>query len=243
MVVYSHKNLSLNILKLIMRILYAEDEVKINKIISNVLTKDLYTVDNCFDGEESLNLFRVNEYDLVILDLMMPKKDGLEVIKEIRKTNKKVPILALTAKSELDDKVTSLDLGFDDYLTKPFKTEELKARVRALLRRSTTLDILLKCNNLVLDPKSKRVKRNDKEVDLTAREYTLLEYLMRNPNSFRTEQDIIDNVWDRNYEGFSNVVAVHIKNIKKKVEKDLKQPELIVSERNKGYKILCDENK
>ncbi|MEI6462882.1 MAG: response regulator transcription factor [bacterium] len=226
-----------------MRILYAEDEIKINKIITASLEKDLYTVDSCFDGVEALDLFRINEYDLVILDLMMPKKDGLEVIKEIRNTNKKIPILALTAKSELDDKVSGLDIGFDDYLTKPFKTEELKARIRALLRRSTTHDVVLVCNNLILDPKSKRVKRNDKEVELTAREYALLEYMMRNPNSYRTEQDIIDNVWDREYEGFSNVVAVHIKNIKKKIEKDFKQSELIVSERNKGYKIICDEEK
>ena len=217
-----------------MRILYAEDEVKINMLVEDALKKEGYTVDAFFDGDAALRAFYQNDYDLIILDIMMPKKDGFEVMKDIRVKNKTVPILALSAKNDLNSKVTGLDNGFDDYVEKPFKMEELKARVRAIFRRVSTHETVLTVGNLELEPASKRVMLDGNEVMLTAKEYSILEYLMRNKNRFKSESEILENIWDHASETSSNVVAVHLKNLKKKIESE---NEIITSERGKGYII------
>ncbi len=225
-----------------MRILYAEDEIKIKMIVEDSLKLEKYTVDGCFDGKKALELFRLNDYDLVILDLMMPELSGTEVMKKIREKNKVVPILALTAKGDLESIVSNIDQGFDDYLPKPFKIEELKSRIRALIRRSTSKETVLHVDDLTLDPKLKKVVRAKKEIKLTAKEYAILEYLLRHIGEFKTSAELTDNIWDIATDIDSNVVAAHIKNLKHKIEKDFpKLREIIISERGFGYKIENDK--
>lgn len=224
-----------------MRILFAEDEPKINTIVEEALKKDGYTVDAVMDGKEAISYWNIYEYDLVLLDLMMVSVNGDEVMKHIRKSNKNIPIIALTARSDLETKVTNLDNGFDDYITKPFKMEELKARIRVHLRKYTSREIILSVQHLTLNPSSKIVKWQNNDLALTAKEYSILEYLLRHKNKYKSETDIYDNIWDHGSEIGSNVIAAHIKNLKKKIDEAGGNSNIIESERGKGY-IIKENN-
>lgn len=222
-----------------MQILIVEDEEKIANLLRKGLAEELYTVDIARDGEEALYKFEINEYDLIILDLMIPKINGIEVCRTIRKTNTSLPILILTAKNIIEEKVTSLDAGADDYVTKPFSFAELSARVRALIRRNKKADpVILTMDNLSLDPATKTVTRGEKQILLTAREYELLEYFMRNPNILLTKTSILEHVWDYNYDGLSNIVETYVKYLRKKLKTSPTDKELIHTRRGLGYMFM-----
>lgn len=220
-----------------MKILIVEDEIKLNKALSTGLQNHGYAVDSAYDGEEGEKLARINAYDLILLDVMMPKRDGIEVCKNLRAAGKKTPILMLTAKDAINDRVTGLDSGADDYLIKPFAFEELIARIRTLFRRAplTTADIL-DLDDLHLDTRTQQVSINKKEISLTLREYGLLEYFLRNKDTVLTRGDLLEHVWDINYDSLSNVVDVHLKNLRKKLPK--KYAQRIKTIWGKGYKLV-----
>lgn len=219
-----------------MQILIVEDEEKIANFLRKGLLEERFTVDVARNGEEALYKFEINEYDLVILDLMIPKVNGEEVCRTIRKTNTSLPILILTAKDAVEDKVASLDAGADDYVTKPFTFAELSARVRALIRRSKKADpAILTIDNLSLDPATKTAIRGGKQILLTAREYGLLDYFMRNQNVLLTKTQILEHVWDYNYDGLSNIVETYVKYLRKKLRTTSKDKELIQTRRGSGY--------
>ncbi len=223
-----------------MRILVAEDDRKVAGFLKKGLKEEQYAVDICYDGEEALFQAQVNQYDLVILDVMLPKKNGFSVCKEIRKEGNLTPILMLTARDQLEDKVKGLQEGADDYLTKPFAFEELLARIQALLRRTQDYKTkTLKVGDLELDPVARKITRDGKPITLTGKEYALLEYLMRNRSRVITQSMIIDHVWDMNYDGLSNVVNVYINHLREKIDKGFSQ-KYIHTIRGVGYKI--DEN-
>lgn len=201
-----------------MKILVVEDEPKLNKGLVLGLQQRGYVVDSALDGEEGERLARQNAYDVLILDVMMPKQDGFTVCRHLREAGKTMPILFLTAKDATIDKVEGLDLGADDYLVKPFSFDELVARLRSLLRRPTQMvSDVIELDELKLDTRAQRLTIREKEINLTAREYGLLEYLLRNKGVVVTQQDILDHVWDQFFDSFSNVVNVHIKNLRKKL--------------------------
>ena len=219
-----------------MRILVVEDEPKLNKGIVKGLKTRGYAVDFAFEGQAGENLARKNPYDVILLDIMMPRRDGLTVCRNLRKDGITTPILFLTAKDAVEDKVTGLDEGADDYLVKPFSFEELTARIRSLLRRPNGMvgDTLV-LDDLKLDTQAQRLTISDKEISLTTREYALLEYLLRNYDKVITREDILDHVWDNFYDSLSNVVDVHLKNLRKKLPKDYAKR--IKTIRGKGYRI------
>ncbi len=219
-----------------MRILVVEDEPKLNKGLVKALKNQGYAVDFAFEGVAGETLARRNPYDLIILDIMMPLRDGLTVCQNLRHDQITTPILFLTAKDAIEDKVTGLDHGGDDYLTKPFSFEELLARIRSLLRRPNQLvpDIMT-LDGLTLDTQAQRVTIANKEIHLTAREYALLEYLLRNQNTVVTRDDILSHVWDSFYDSLSNVVDVHLKNLRKKLPNQYARR--IKTIRGKGYRL------
>ncbi len=222
-----------------MQILIVEDEEKIANLLRKGLLEERYTVDVARDGEEAVYKNEINEYDLIILDLMIPKINGEEVCRTIRKTNTSLPILILTAKDAVEDKVTSLDAGADDYVTKPFSFAELSARVRALIRRNKKADpVVLAIDNLLLDPATKTATRSGLQILLTAREYALLEYFMRNPNVLLTKTQLLEHVWDYNYDGFSNIVETYVKYLRKKLRTSPNESELIHTRRGSGYMFM-----
>lgn len=220
-----------------MKILIIEDEIKLNKALALGLQNHGYAVESAYDGEEGEKMARINTYDLILLDVMMPKRDGVEVCKNLRQAGKTTPILMLTAKDAIDDRVNGLDAGADDYLIKPFAFEELLARVRTLFRRAplTTTDVL-ELDDLHLDTRTQRVSINAKEIELTLREYALLEYFLRNKDTVLTRGDLLEHVWDINYDSLSNVVDVHLKNLRKKLSK--KYASRIKTIWGKGYKLV-----
>lgn len=221
-----------------MQILVVEDEPKIAAFIKKGLTEQRYAVDTAGDGIEALDKAEINSYDLIVLDLMIPKLDGLTVCRRLRELHITTPILMLTAKDAIESKVTGLDAGADDYLTKPFSFDELTARIRALMRRGPKSDpTVLTCADLVLNPASKVVTRAGKEISLTAREYALLEYMMRNPDQVLTKSQIIDHVWDVNYDGLSNIVETYVKYVRQKIKVSPSSPELIYTVRGSGYML------
>ena len=223
-----------------MKILVVEDEERVSQFIQKGLREEGHAVDVAFDGEEGGFLAEVNDYDLIILDLMLPKKNGLVVCREIRERGVATPVLMLTARDNTDDKVRGLDAGADDYLTKPFAFEELLARVRALLRRrSEAKTPTLKIADLELDPMSRRVTRDGKPVRLTTKEYALLEYMMRNPNKVLSRTLIGEHVWDMNFDPESNVIDVYVSHLRNKVDKGFALS-LIHTMRGQGY-MLSDE--
>lgn len=220
-----------------MRVLIIEDEKRITHFIKKGLKAEHYAVDLAFDGKEGLELAKKNSYDLIILDLMLPKVDGLEVCKTLRKEGHQIPILMLTAKDTLENKIEGLDSGADDYLTKPFAFDELVSRVRAILRRKyRAKNPKLKAGDLEMDTVTHEVKRNGKIVELSSKEYALLEYLIRNTNKVITRTQILEHVWDQNYDSFTNIVDVYIRYLRKKIDKDEKM-KLIKTIRGVGYKI------
>lgn len=220
-----------------MKILIVEDEIKLNKALSTGLQNHGYAVESAFDGEEGEKMARINAYDLILLDVMMPKRDGVEVCTNLRKAGKKTPILMLTAKDAIEDRVNGLDAGADDYLIKPFAFEELLARVRTLFRRAplTTTDVF-DLDDLHLDTRTQRVTIDSNELELTLREYALLEYFLRNKDTVLTRGDLLEHVWDINYDSMSNVVDVHLKNLRKKLPKTYAKR--IKTIWGKGYKLV-----
>ncbi len=223
-----------------MRILIAEDDLKVAGFLKKGLQEEHYAVDVCHDGEDALYYTQVNKYDLIILDVMLPKKNGYMVCREIRQSAVVTPILILTAKAQLEDKVKGLHEGADDYLTKPFAFEELLARIQALLRRTQDYKTQkLKVGDLELDPIARKITRGGKMITLTGKEYALLEYLMRNKGRIITQSMIIEHIWDMDYEGLSNVVNVYINHLREKVDKGFVE-KYIHTIRGAGYKI--DEN-
>lgn len=219
-----------------MQILVVEDESRIANLIRRGLVEESYAVDIASDGEQALDKVVINSYDLVILDIMLPKKDGLTVCREIRKNNTGIPILLLTARGSLEDRVTGLNSGADDYLVKPFSFEELIARVRALLRRSPqSMPVVLELDDLTVDSVTREVRRGNNQIELTAREYSLLDYLLRNQNVALSKAQIIDHVWDYNYDGISNIVETYIRYLRKKLRTSPRSKELIHTVRGYGY--------
>jgi DNA-binding response OmpR family regulator len=203
-----------------MKILLVEDEEKLAAALGKGLEHEGYAVDIIPDGKKALTRISLhrNDYDLIILDLMLPSMDGHEICKQVRAWNITIPILVLTARAETDTKVELLLSGADDYLVKPFSFAELTARVRALLRRPTeSLPETLRIGDLELNSSQRRVLRNGEEIPLTLKEFGLLEYFMRHPNQVVNREDLLSHLWDFNYAGFSNVVDVHVKNLRRKL--------------------------
>ena len=218
-----------------MRVLVVEDEKKVASFIRKGMEEEGFTVDLAHDGEEGVHKATESSYDLILMDIMMPKKDGLTAIKEIREQNISTPILCLTAKDTVDDIVSGLDSGSDGYLTKPFAFAELIARCRALIRRkSQDRGAELFFADLRLDPVSHKVWRSDNELDLTSKEYGLLEYFMLHPNQVLTRTMIAEHVWDYTFDSFTNIIDVYVNYLRKKVDRnyDIK---LIQTVRGVGY--------
>ncbi len=222
-----------------MRILIVEDEEKLALSLKKGLEKEGFAVDYIMDGDagERRIVISHKDYDLVILDLMLPGKDGFQICRSVREQQINVPILVLTARDATDDKVAALDAGADDYLVKPFSFEELMARVRALLRRpEQALPNELTVRDLKLDTTTRKVTRKGKEISLTLKEFNLLEYLMRNVDQVLTREQILDHLWDFAFDSFSNVVDVHIKNLRKKID-GTHHEKLLETIRGVGYRI------
>lgn len=224
-----------------MRILIAEDQKDLNKVLTKKLTAEGYSVDSCFDGEEALDFLNMAQYDGVILDIMMPRLDGLSVVKHMRASGDATPVLFLTARDSVEDKVRGLDLGANDYLVKPFSFEELMARVRALTRKATAENSpVYEICDLRLDTGSHSVTRSDKKIKLSAKEFALLEYLLRNKGQVLSREKIENNLWNFDYEGGTNAVDVYIRYLRKKIDEDF-SPRLIHTVRGVGY-VLKDES-
>lgn len=218
-----------------MRILVAEDERDLNEILCKKLRSEDYCVDGCFDGEEALDYLASVDYDAVILDIMMPKRSGLEVVEQLRRQGNQTPVLFLTARDSIDDRVTGLDAGADDYLAKPFAFDELLARLRVMTRkRGGERSNLFTIDDLTLDIRSKRVERGGAELKLSAKEYALLEYLIRNKGVVLSRIQIEENIWGFDYEGSSNIVDVYIRYLRRKIDKD-HPVKLIHTIRGSGY--------
>lgn len=222
-----------------MRILIAEDQKDLNKIINKRLVAAGYSVDSCFDGVETLDYMDAAQYDCLILDIMMPKKDGLAVLNELRGRGDTTPVLFLTARDAIDDKVKGLDLGADDYLIKPFAFEELLARIRVLTRKKAgNVSNTYEAADLVLDAAAHTVKRGGKDISLSAKEFALLEYLLRNKGKVLSRTMIENSLWNFDYAGGTNAVDVYIRYLRKKIDDDF-EPKLIHTVRGSGY-ILKD---
>lgn len=218
-----------------MRILLVEDETKIASFIERGLKEHHYAVDVAYDGEEGLFLAEINPYDLILLDIMLPKKDGVTICRELREQKINAPILMLTARDAVKDKVSGLNAGADDYLTKPFSFSELLARIRALLRRERQEKAdVIKIADLELNILNHQVTRGKKEIPLTNKEYGLLEYMMLNANQIVTRTMISEHVWKESFNSFTNVIDVHIRYLRNKIDKDSKQ-KLIHTVRGTGY--------
>jgi heavy metal response regulator len=220
-----------------MRLLIVEDDKKVGAFLERGLKEENYAVDVCRNGADSLYLAQVNPYDVIILDIMLPGKDGLSVCRELRGSGVLTPIIMLTARDTLDDKVLGLTEGADDYLTKPFSFDELLARIQALLRRSQDYKTrALRVADLELDPVRRLVTRGGQRIALTGKEYALLEYLLRNRGRVLSQSMIIEHVWDMDYEGASNIVNVYITHLRRKIDRD-HPVKLIKTVRGHGYQI------
>ncbi|MBO1628564.1 response regulator transcription factor [Bacillus arachidis] len=231
------------------RVLIADDEKEIRDLLKKYLERELYTVDIAINGEEALHLFEQNKYNLIILDLMMPKVDGIEVCRRLRnKTN--IPILMLTAKDQEVDKILGLSIGADDYITKPFSINEVVARVKALMRRFLVLgsnaniqeNTLLTFKGLTIDINKYIVNIDGKEVSLTGKELELLKFFALNPEQVFTKTQLFRNVWDSNYIEDDNTVMVHIRKLRKKIEIDPSNPKFIQTVWGIGYKFVGEKD-
>lgn len=202
-----------------MRLLVAEDEKDMNRLITRALEKEGYGVDSCFDGEEAMDYLESAEYDGVILDIMMPKMDGHQVLKKLRARGSNLPVLFLTARDSIADRVAGLDMGADDYLIKPFDFDELLARVRAMMRkRSGHKTSVITIGDLKIDTGSHEVTRGDRSIELSSREYSILEYMAMHPGQVLSREQIETHVWNFDYSGGSNVVDVYISYLRKKID-------------------------
>jgi two-component system copper resistance phosphate regulon response regulator CusR len=220
-----------------MRVLLIEDEPKVSRAVARGLMAEHFAVDVANEGQSGIDLAETYDYNLVILDLMLPNMDGTAVLRQIRKNNSGVPILILTARDAVSDKVRNFEAGADDYLTKPFAFAELSVRIKALLRRGTAnQSSIVKVEDLELDRLSQRVRRAGKRIDLTLKEYSLLEYLMSNAGRVLSRAMIIEHVWDQKFDGLNNVVDVFVKRLRNKVD-DEHDHKLIYTVRGVGYTI------
>ena len=224
-----------------MRLLYAEDEEDLNKVVTKKLTEEGFSVDSCFDGREAIDNVQFTEYDAAILDIMMPHADGFAVLKELRKLKKNTPVLFLTARDSIEDRVTGLDSGANDYLVKPFSFEELLARIRVLTREKHNLsENILSIGDLELNLSSHIVTRGGTEINLTSKEYQLLEYLLYNKEKVLSREKIENHIWNYDYEGGTNVIDVYIRYLRKKID-DGFPTKLIHTVRGAGY-VIREEN-
>jgi heavy metal response regulator len=227
--------------KEIMRILLVEDDSGVAGFIVKGLTEERYAVDQSADGEEGYVMANAIPYDLIILDVMLPTLDGISICRRLRSQGKSVPIILLTAKDTIEDRVTGLDMGADDYLTKPFAFPELLARIRSLLRRGSGQSATrLKVADLEMDPITHQVSRAGQVQPLTNKEYAILEYLMRNENRVLTRSAIIEHVWDIQYDNLTNIVDVHIRSLRAKIDREFSIP-LIHTVRGVGYVLKTPE--
>jgi len=220
-----------------MRILLIEDEVKLASFIKRGLIAERYAVDVAKDGRSGLELAQAYQYDLVLLDLMLPGMDGSEVLRRIRRENSSVPVLILSARDTVQDKVANMETGADDYLTKPFAFAELSVRIKALMRRGpVNRASTIRVSDLELDRLSQQVKRAGQRIDLTAKEYALLEYLMSNAGRVLSRNMIIEHVWDQSFDGITNIVDVYIRHLRNKVDSG-HDSKLLCTVRGVGYTI------
>jgi heavy metal response regulator len=223
-----------------MRVLLVEDDVRIANFVAKGLRENAYAVDTAADGEAGLYQAEINEYDVIILDVMLPKKDGFAVCRELREKEIKTPVLMLTARDAVEDKILGLDFGADDYLTKPFAFNELLARIRALLRRNKEIrPAKIVIADLEIDTAAQRIWREGREIILTTKEYALLEYLARERGRVVGRGEIAEHVWDENFDAFSNLIEVYVKRLRSKMDEGFKV-ELIHTRRGAGY--ILDEN-
>lgn len=218
-----------------MRVLLVEDDLRIAAFVSKGLRERAYAVDTANDGEAALYQSAINDYDIIILDVMLPRKDGFVVCDELRQTGTQIPILMLTARDDVDDRIRGLDCGADDYLVKPFDFNELLARIRALLRRKReTRPPRIVVADLEIDTASQRAWRHGNEISLTAKEYALLEYLAREQSRVVGRAEIAEHVWDENFDAFSNLIEVYINRLRSKIDAGF-SPHLIHTRRGAGY--------
>jgi two-component system copper resistance phosphate regulon response regulator CusR len=218
-----------------MRILLVEDEPRMANVIAKGLREQSYAVDVAPDGIDGLYQASINDYDVIVLDVLLPHRDGYEVCRELRQRGNATPVLMLTARATVDDRITGFDAGADDYLTKPFSFRELLARIRALLRRDSQLrPDVLEIADLVVDSASHRVARANKEVQLTAKEYALLEYLARRRGQLVSRAEIAAHVWDDSFDHFSNTIEVYMNRLRKKIDGD-HATKLLHTRRGEGY--------
>ena len=222
-----------------MKILIVEDDIKISAFLEKGLKEENFTVDCSYDGEEALYLITTNRYDLIILDLMIPYIDGVQLCKDLREMGNNVPIIMLSAKSSIEDKVLGLNSGANDYLAKPFSFDELIARIKVQLREGNTLTNILEIDDLKLDCDKKQVTRAGKNIELSAKEYMLLEYLMRNRGKIVTKEMLSETLWNLEDEIESNAINVHIYQLRQKIDKNSKT-KLIHTIRGMGYKLEAD---
>lgn len=225
-----------------MRILVVEDEPDLNNLIVKKLKQENYTVDTCLDGKEALDYSLATEYDAIVLDIMLPRINGLEILKQLRDKGKKTPVLLLTAKDSIDDRVTGLNAGADDYLVKPFAFDELLARIRAIIRRVTNdVTNIFSIADLTLDSSTMIVTRGGKTINLSSREFAILEYLLRNKDIVLSREKIEKHIWNYDYEGVSNMIDVYIRYLRCKIDEG-RNPKLIQTIRGVGY-VLREEKK
>ena len=220
-----------------MRVLVVEDDLDLLNLLEEGLTMYGYAVDKASDGEQAIDMAYIENYDIIILDINLPKKDGFEVLDEIRKFNQEVNIIMLTARSDIDDRVKGLDFGANDYMVKPFDLKELDARMRALLRRkSITEATILEAGNMKFDTITREAFVGDEKINLTQKETGILEYLFLNKERFVSSEELIDHVWDSNADSFSNSVRVHMSSLRKKI-KEVSGENKIQNVIGKGYRI------
>lgn len=220
-----------------MRVLIVEDDLDLLNLLEEGLSMYGYAVDKASDGEEAIDMAYIENYDIIILDINLPKKDGFEVLDEIRKFNQEVNIIMLTARSDIDDRVKGLDFGANDYMVKPFDLKELDARMRALLRRkSITESTILEAGNMKFDTITREAFVGDEKINLTQKETGILEYLFLNKERFVSSEELIDHVWDSNADSFSNSVRVHMSSLRKKI-KEISGENKIQNVIGKGYRI------
>jgi DNA-binding response OmpR family regulator len=225
-----------------MRVLVIDDEVKLAEFVRRALAEESFAVDVAYDGRSGLDYALTYDYDLIVLDLMLPVVDGSSVLKKIRATNKPVPVLVLTARDTLPDKVQHFEIGADDYLTKPFALAEFLVRAKALMRRARApRDSVIRVADLELDRMSQQVRRAGRRIELTSKEYALLEYLMSNSGRVLSRSMIIEHVWDESFDGITNIVDVYIGHLRTKIDAD-RPHKLLRTVRGVGYTIRENAN-
>ena len=229
-----------------MRLLVVEDEIHLMDIIRRRLQKEHYSVDACADGQEALDYIEVTAYDAIVLDIMLPGISGLDVLKSMRAAGNRTPVLLLTARDSVEDRVRGLDTGADDYLVKPFAFEELLARIRVMIRRQTSCEVsgevnVLEAADLRVDTKSHEVRRAGRLIELSSREYAVLEYMMRNQGTVLSRRNIEEHVWNYDYMGGSNMIDVYIRYLRKKLD-DGFDPKLIHTVRGSGYVLRSESS-